>query len=156
MLRELLLCLESLLLIPEPLLYFLLNGFLPGNGILLHPPTHLLHFEVQVFLFLHDNIAVSIVSNALRVGKLLLHVVSESLHALFVLEADFLLHQIFFVGELTLKPGLLFIEHLSESLLDKRSIVGELFLSFSIKTFMLASRANDDGPLFDLFRRWRS
>ena len=74
---ELFLGLKSLVLLPETVLYFLLDGLLASDGLLLHAPLHLIQLALQVLLFLHDLLVVSIVVDALIVTELALHVVGE-------------------------------------------------------------------------------
>ena len=85
------LSLKSFVLLLEAVLYFLFDGLLPRNGLLLHPPLHLVKLALQLFLFLHDLLVVAIVIDALVVTKFAFHVVGEQLEPLLVLKPQLLL-----------------------------------------------------------------
>ena len=135
---ELLLSLKPLVLLLEAVLYFLFDGLLPGDGLLLHPPLHLVKLALQLLLFLHDLLVVAIVIYALIVAKLALHVVGEQLEPLLILEPQLLLEQVLLVSKLPAHLRLLLLEHLREALLDEVSVVGELLFPLRSQLLVLA------------------
>ena len=135
---ELFLSLKSLVLLLEAVLYFLFDGLLPGDGLLLHPPLHLVKLALQLLLFLHDLLVVAIVVYALIVAKLALHVVSEQLEPLLILEPELLLEQVLLLRKLPAHLCLLLLEHLCEALLDEVTVVGELLFPLRSQLMVLA------------------
>ena len=109
-----------------------------GNGLLLHPPLHLVKLALQLFLFLHDLLVVAIVIDALVVTKFAFHVVGEQLEPLLVLEPELLFEQVLLVSKLPAHLRLLLLEHLREALLDEVTVVGELLLPLRSQLLVLA------------------
>ena len=98
----------------------------------------------------------AVVEDPLTVSELLLHCVSHRLELFVVLEAQFLLQQVFLLIKLALEPCFFIFQHLRESLLNQIPVVRKFLFSFSSHICMLAAWANHDiFLLLSLEPRWR-
>lgn len=93
--------LKSLVLLLETILHFLFDGLLPGDRLLFHSPLGLLKLALELFLFCNELLVVAIVIESLLMAELILHVVSEELEPLLILESQFLLQEVLLLSKLS-------------------------------------------------------
>ena len=91
---ELLLGLKALILLLEPILYFLLDGLLACDRLLLHAPLHLVKLAGQFFLLAHDLLVVAVLIEPCLVAKLFFHLVCEQFEPLLLLKSLLLFEQV--------------------------------------------------------------
>ena len=150
---QLLLLLEPVLLRPEPRLEVLLLSLLSRDAFVFLASLHLFKFHLQVFLFLHHLLVVTVISDPLTVAELAFHLVTHLLELLIVSKTQLLLHQVFLVIELSSDSVFLVLEHLSEALLYEVAIVRELFFTLCSHPFVLPAGAQNDILLLFLAAR---